>query len=146
VMLLLYETYALGAFARYRERQGKPELTLSWTAQRGLLIASACLFLLGCFGYKHSDDTLYGPMNMAGGSAALSMASGEASQYDREMTAREKLLQDANQPTVTLSPLTAVPEVFMADLLIPDSAYDVRPMLCAYYGKTAVLLEGGDGT
>ena len=144
VMLLLYETYALGALARYRERLDKPELNLTAWAQRGLLIASACLFLLGCLGYKHSDDTLFGPMNMAGGSAALSIVNGEAEQYDREMAAREALLKDVSQPVVTLSPITAVPEMFMADLLIPNAVYDVRPMLCTYYGKTAILLEGGD--
>lgn len=145
VMLLLYETYALGALARYRERLGKPEVLLADQARRGLLIASACLFLLGCFGYKQSDDTLYGPMNMAGGSATLSIVNGEAKQYDLEMNVREALLNDSNQPTVTLSSLTAVPEVFMADLLLPGVEHDIGSMLCAYYGKTAILLEGGEG-
>ena len=81
--------------------------------------------------------------HMAGGSAALSIVTGEAARYDREMTVRETLLNDSNQPVVTLAPLTATPAVLMEDLLAPGSAYDVRPTLCAYYHKTAVLVEGG---
>ena len=83
-------------------------------------------------------------MNLAGGSAALSIVTGEAARYDREMSAREALLNDDAQPVVTLSPLTAVPAVFMADQLAPDAEYDVRPALRDYYGKEAVLTEGGD--
>ena len=144
VLALLLETYFAGAYARSRERSGKPALTLSGAMRRGLLIASVCLFCIGCLGYKQNDETLYGPMNMAGGSAALSLLTGEARRYDQEMTAREALLNDASQPVVTLSPLTAVPKVFMADLLTPGATYDVRPMLRLYYGKTAILLQGGD--
>ena len=144
VLALILETYFLGAYARRRERLGLPACQLSGAARRGLLVASACLLLTGCIGYKPNGETMYGPMNMAGGSAALSLLTGEAQQYDREMTARETLLNDASQPVVTLSPLSAVPKTFMADLLAPDATYDVRPMLCGYYGKTAILLEGGD--
>ena len=47
---------------------------------------------------------------------------------------------------VTLSPLTAVPDVFMDDLIAPDAAYDVRPSLEKYYGKEAVLIAGEEET
>jgi len=143
VLLLLYETYALGALARRRERAAAPHVTLTAVARRRLALACACLFLLGCAGYKQPGDTRYGPMNMAGGSAALSLVTGEARRYDREMSAREALLNDPAQPVVTLSPLTSTPRVFMEDLLPPGATYDVRPMLCRYYGKDAILLEGG---
>lgn len=143
VLLLLYETYALGALARRRERAAAPHVTLTAVARRRLALACACLFLLGCAGYKQPGDTLYGPMNMAGGSAALSLVTGEARRYDREMSAREALLNDPAQPVVTLSPLTSTPRVFMEDLLTPGATYDMRPMLCRYYGKDAILLEGG---
>ena len=144
VLLLCYETYALGALARYLERRGTALPTFAGRAARGVLLFAACLFVLGCLGFKHADDTLYGPVNMAGGSAAVSILKGEAARYDREMKAREALLNDAAQSVVTLAPLTATPEVFMNDLLAPDAQYDVRPMLCAYYGKQAILLEGGE--
>lgn len=58
------------------------------------------------------------------------------------MTQREKLLNDASQPVVTLKPLTAVPDVFMDDLLTPGAEYDARPSLCLYYGKEAIRIEG----
>ena len=144
VLGLLYETYLLGALARRRERLGQPALRLTTSVRYSILLASICLFLLGCLGFKHSDDTLYGPQNMAGGSAALSIVTGEAARYDRAMTGRELLLNDSSKRTVTLQPLTAVPEVFMADLLTSDASENVRSMLCAYYDKDAILLEGSD--
>jgi hypothetical protein len=144
VLFLLYETYLFGFIARYRERLGKPAFAPAPAARRGLLLVSACLFALGVLGFKHSDDTLYGPVNLAGGSAALSIVTGEAAAYDRQMTEREELLNDETRPVVTLAPLTAVPAVFMDDLLSPDAEYDVRPALLRYYGKEAVLVEGGD--
>ncbi len=143
VLLLLSETWVLGAFARRRERAARP-FALPAAARRGLILFSACLFAVGCLGFKHNGDTLYGPVNMAGGSAAISLLTGEASRYDREMDARERLLNDDTLPTVTLTPLSAVPNVFMDDLLSPDAAYDVVPTLQNYYHKTAVLVEGGD--
>ena len=143
MMLLLYETYLLGALARRRERLGLRPVTLTSSAQRGLILACACLFFVGCLGYKQADATLYGPMNMAGGSAALSIVTGEAARYDRQMQAREALLADTAQSVVTLAPLTAVPRVFMEDLLQIGAQYDVRPTLQGYYHKTEILIEGG---
>ncbi|MDD3212744.1 MAG: hypothetical protein PHY64_03680 [Eubacteriales bacterium] len=142
-LFFLYETYLLGFLARRRARLGKPSLFSGAHVRHSLALAGICLFLLGCAGYKPNGETLYGPMNMAGGSAALSIVTGEAAQYDREMTAREALLNDASQPVVTLAPLTTVPDVFMDDLLSPDAVYDVTPVLCAYYHKDAILIQGG---
>lgn len=79
---------------------------------------------------------------MTGVSAWLSLLNGEAAQYDREMTERERLLNDESQPVVTLAPLSAAPRIFMEDELTPGAIYDVRPSLCRYYGKEAILLAG----
>lgn len=110
--------------------------------RRGVALAGVALVLAGCLGYKQDEDKLYGLQNMAGVSAAISLINGEAAQYDREMTAREALLNDPSLPSVTLAPLTVVPKVFMDDLIVPDALYDARPALCAYYGKTSIAIEG----
>lgn len=144
LLLMVCETYALGALARRLARNGRPAPAITPYAARFAAIAAACLFAVGCLGYKPAGEVLYGPMHMAGGSAALSLVNGEARTYHREMLAREALLRDASQPTVTLAPLSRVPAVFMPDLLTPGALDDVRPVLARYYGKQAVLLEGGD--
>ena len=144
LLLMVCETYALGALARRLARDGQPAPGITPYAARFAAIAAACLFAVGCLGYKPDGETLYGPMHMAGGSAALSLVNGEARTYHREMLAREALLRDASQPTVTLAPLSRVPAVFMPDLLAPGALDDVRPALAHYYGKQAVLPEGGD--
>ena len=107
-----------------------------------LALVAVCLLGMGCLSFKRSGDVLYGVQNLSGPSAALSLLTGEAAQYDREMTQREVLLNDESLPVVTLSPLTANPSVLMDDLLEMGAVYDVRPSLCAYYGKEAILLEG----
>ena len=83
------------------------------------------------------------PESVCGGmKAALSIVTGEAAQYDAEMTAREVLLNDDTQKEITLAPLTAVPDVFMDDLVTPNAVYDVRPSLCGYYQKDAIHIVG----
>ena len=140
VMWLLFAYYVLGWAAR------------KWTlpplrgrAHGALLLASLCLLCLGAQAARTNGEALYGVQNLNGPSAALSILTGEAARYDAEMTARESLLNDENQPVVTLSPLTAVPDVFMDDLLTPGAHYDARPALCAYYGKEAIFLAGEEG-
>ena len=109
-------------------------------ARQGLLLASSALLLVGCLAYKRPQDATFGPQNMAGGSAAFSLLKGEARQYHRGMRAREALFHDLSQKEITLKPLSAVPGVFMKDLLAPGAAHDIRPVLCAYYGKEAIHL------
>ena len=143
-LLLFFETYLLGAWARRRVQQNQPVLMPTPALRRGLTLAALCLMFVGCLGYKQPGDVFYGPMNMAGGSAALSILTGEAARYDREMDAREALLNDQSQPVVTLAPLSATPRVLMADLLAADALYDVRPTLQRYYNKAEIrLAEGG---
>ena len=144
ILLLTAETYALGAFARKRERSACAKTSVAPAAARHIAMLAVCLFAIGCLGHKPVDEVLYGPMHTAGGSALLSLVRGEAKTYHEQMLARETLLNDASLPVVTLAPLTAVPPVFMEDLLRVDAVYDVAPILARYYGKEAVLLEGGD--
>ena len=106
------------------------------------LSISLCLLGMGCLACRPAGEALYGVQNLSGPSAALSILSGEAARYDAEMTLREEALNDPAQPVVTLSPLTAVPDVFMDDLIVPGAEYDVRPSLAAYYGKEAILIAG----
>ncbi|MCI5955602.1 MAG: hypothetical protein MRZ54_01300 [Clostridiales bacterium] len=140
VLWFLYAYYLLGFAARHLKEWSLPALTAR--GYGALLLASACLLGVGCLGVKPEGEALYGVQNLNGISAALSIATGEARQYDLEMTQREKLLNDASQPVVTLKPLTAVPDVFMDDLLTPGAEYDARPSLCLYYGKEAIRIEG----
>ena len=137
VVLWLLWVYLLLGFAARKWPEAKPE-----RFGRAVVIVGLCLSLSGCLGCRYPGDTLYGIQNMTGVSAWLSLISGEAAQYDREMTERERLLNDDSQPVVTLSPLSAVPKIFMEDALRPGAVYDVRPSLCRYYGKEAILLAG----
>lgn len=137
VVLWLLWVYVLFGFAARKRPEAVPE-----RFGRAAVAVGLCLSLAGCLGCRYPGDTVYGMQNMTGNSAWLSLASGEAAQYDREMTERERLLNDESQPVVTLEPLTAVPRVFMEDELTPGAVYDVRPSLCRYYGKEAILLAG----
>lgn len=153
VLWLLYAFYLTGyALRRAEKAQQAEQATQSAHTQtpfsfpaplkQGLLLAAALILVIGCLGYKRPADKTYGLPNLSGISAALSVATGEARQYDREMTAREVLLKDASQSEITLGPLSAVPELFMEDQLTLDARDDVRLMLEDYYGKTAIRLAG----
>ena len=138
VVMWFFGVYYLAGFAARRVQL--PELTLKRFLS--LLLVSVCLFGTGCLAFRRAGDVLYGVQNLSGPSALLSMLTGEAARYDREMTEREVLLNDDSQPVVTLEPLTAVPAVFMEDLIRPDAVYDVRESLCLYYGKEAIRIAG----
>ncbi len=142
LLWLVYCYYLAGHLLRRMETAGRALSSLSVSLQRGLLLLSAILLVVGCLGYKRPADKTYGLPNLAGVSATLSLLKGEAQQYHREMTAREALLRDPSQPEVTLAPLSAVPDLFMKDLLAADARDDVRPVLCRYYHKTAIHLAG----
>ncbi|MDD3334830.1 MAG: DUF6056 family protein [Eubacteriales bacterium] len=135
---LLYAYYLAGFAAR---RMICPVIEYG---RRGLALAGCCALLLGCLGYKQTADKLYGAQNLTGVSAAISLISGEAAQYDREMSAREDLLNDEAQPNITLAPLTVTPKVLMEDLLVPGTKYDEKHFLCQYYGKTSIAVEEGE--
>ena len=143
VMWLLYAFYLTGfALRKWDGALFKGAFALSPAAGYRFVLVCCCLLAVGCLAYQRPQDVLPGPQNMAGGSAALSLLRGEAQTYHREMQAREALLNDETRPRITLAPLSAVPEIFMKDLLTPDAPYDVRPALQNYYGKEAIALEG----
>ena len=142
VALWFLAVYYLAGFAA--QRLGA--LSLTARGYGALLGAALCALALGCLAAKPEGEPLYGVQNLSGPSAAISILSDEAAQYDAEMTLREQALNDPAKPVVTLSPLTAVPDVFMDDLIAPDAAYDVRPSLEKYYGKEAVLIAGEEET
>lgn len=137
VFWFFYAYYLAGYAAR---RVTLPQMNLR---QMGaLLLVSCCLFGTGCLGFKRSSDVLYGVQNLSGPSALLSIVTGEAAQYDAEMTAREVLLNDETLPEITLEPLSVVPAVLMDDLIVPNAVYDAREALCLYYGKEAIHIAG----
>jgi len=138
VMLwFFYAYYLTGHLAR---RIDLPQLTLrQWGA---VLLASLCLFGTGALAFRRPGDVLYGVQNLSGPSALLSIVTGEAAQYDREMSAREELLNDEEKPVITLEALSAVPAVFMDDLIVPNAVYDARESLCLYYGKEEIHIAG----
>ena len=135
VVLWFFAVYYLLGFLARRERF---ELRRSGA----LLVAAVCLLGMGSLAFRRPGDVLYGAQNLSGPSALLSILSGEAAQYDREMTAREVVLNDETQPEITLAPLSAVPGVFMEDHIQPNAVYDVRPSLRLYYGKEAIHIAG----
>jgi len=141
VVLWFFYAYYLAGFAARRVEI--PQLNVR---QMGaLLLVSLCVFGTGCLAFRRSGDVLYGAQNMSGPSALLSIVTGEAAQYDREMTAREVLLNDDTQPVITLEPLTVVPAVLMDDLIVPNAVYDARESLCLYYEKDAIHIVGEEG-
>ena len=110
-----------------------------------LTLAGVCALGLGALAVKPDGEDLYGAQHLSGPSAALSLVTGQAARYDREMRQREALLNDPAQDEVTLAPLTSVPAVFMPDLLT-DETSNVHDMLCRYYNKRAIYIAGEEET
>lgn len=138
IFFLLYAFYLTG----FAQKHLPETVTVPAKLQKGFAFVMACVLAVGLCGYKPQEEVLYGPQNLAGMKAALSILTGEAAQYDAEMTAREVLLNDDTQKEITLAPLTAVPDVFMDDLVVPNAIYDVRPSLCWYYQKDLIHIVG----
>ena len=136
----LYVYYLAGFAARRMEQVQWPEMKPKRFG--ALVLVCLCLLGKGCLAFRRPGDVLYGVQNLSGPSAALSILTGEAAQYDREMTERERLLNDDALPEITLRPLSVTPAVFVDDLIIPNAVYDVRPSLCRYYGKELIHIEG----
>ncbi len=133
-------TACLYYFAGFAARKAKTSREMTKGQARGLALLCAALLIIGGLGFQRGSDELPGVQNLSGANAALSVVTGEAQTYHREMSEREALLNDAESPSVTLKPLTVSPKVFMSDLLKPDAEYDVRPALCNYYGKESIMI------
>lgn len=137
---LLWVYYMTGFIARRLKPAFAPR------SLKAFVLTGLCLAGIGCMGIRIESSPLYGVQNLNGAQAALSILSGEAARYHREMSEREALLSDPAQTEVTLKPLTAVPSVLMEDLLRPDAVYDVRPTLMKYYHKEVIHIQGEEET
>ncbi len=136
-MALLYELYLLGAIARKR---GTP-FALTPEMKRGIAILSAVLFAFGLLGFSRPADGSFGPKNLTGVEAAVSIISGEARRYDEAMDAREAMLNDPALTDVVLAPLASTPKTFMADTLSSDMTVSILRTLELYYRKQSVTLQ-----
>ncbi len=105
-----------------------------------LLSGVLALLVLGCLSCRPEGAESYGPQNMAGGSAALSLWRGEAQAYDRAMDARDALLNDPAQAAITLVPVAPIPKAFMSDALDSQSLEYVLSLYAEYYGKASVTV------
>lgn len=137
VMVLLYELYLIGYVQR---KLGKP-LELTETAKRGVAVLAAFLFGLGLLGFARPTDGAFGPKNLTGVEAAVSMLRGEAQAYDAAMDERERLLNDPTVTDVTLIPLLQTPKTFMADSLASELAENIADSLRQYYRKQSVTVK-----
>jgi hypothetical protein len=111
---------------------------ISPPARGSLLTLVAVLLIVGSIAFHPDGAEGYGPMNLAGGSALRSLLRGEAQAYDLEMDARDTALNDLTQTHVTLSPITAIPGVFMSDALQSDNLEYVLSLYADYYHKSSV--------
>jgi hypothetical protein len=137
VMILLYELYLLGYL---RKKLEKP-FAFTEKMKRGIAVLAAFLFVFGVLGFSRTTDGTFGPKNLTGVEAAVSIFSGEAQAYDAAMDAREALLNDPSLPYVVLAPLTSTPKTFMADTLSSDMTVSILRTLTLYYRKQSVTLQ-----
>ena len=106
-----------------------------------VLAAAAAIFLLGCMGYS-TDDGETGLTNMAGVSALKSLVTGQAQAYDEAMTARDRAMNDSDQPEVALTLVEDIPDAFMGDALESDNIHYVKELYQEYYEKQRVTVAG----
>ena len=140
VMALLYELYLLGAVRRKLETP----FVFTESMKRGVAVLSAFLFLFGVLGFARPTDGSFGPKNLTGMEAAVSIIRGEAQAYDAAMDEREQLLNDPNIADVVLIPLAATPKTFMEDSLASDLADNIARSLEVYYRKQSVAVVAAD--
>ena len=130
--LVLYWT---GWFLRRNEWIKLPSKEIRLCA----LAAAAAVLLLGCMGYS-TDDGETGLTNMAGVSALKSLVTGQAQAYDEAMTARDRAMNDSDQPEVKLTLVEDIPDAFMGDALESDNLAYVLHLYTDYYDKQRVIV------
>lgn len=147
VLNTYYDTYVLMALGlalywtgfllrRHPGIQAEPSPRVSGPV---LAIASV-LLVAGCLAYFPQDSEGRGPKNLTGASAALSVLSGEARRYDREMDARDAAMNDPAQREVALIPVSGIPRVFMSDVAQSQELAYVLNLYAEYYDKSSVTL------
>ena len=103
------------------------------------LLALVLVLFAGCIGFRPDGAQSFGPQNMAGGSAAISLLRGESRTYRLEMAKREALLNDPAIPDVTLTPISTIPRIFMSDAITGGSSLTyVTALYAQYYQKESV--------
>ena len=140
VMIVLYELYLLGYIQKRLERP----YVFTQKMKRGIAVLSAVLFAFGILGFSRPTDGDFGPRNLTGIEAAVSIVRGEAQAYDAVMDAREQLFNDPEVTDVVLTPLISTPKTFMADSLATDMKVSILRTLEIYYRKQSVTLEQTD--
>ena len=149
VLNTYYDTYVLMSLGltvywagfllrRFPAMQAEPSDRIS-----GPVVAvAAVLLLVGSLAYQAPGSPNYGPQDMTGGSAALSLLRGEARQYDREMDARDAAMNDPGSRDVTLTPVSVIPKVFMSDAASSQAIDYVLSLYAEYYQKDSVTPAG----
>ena len=140
VMIVWYELYLLG----YVQKRLEHPYVFTQKMKHGIAVLAAALFAFGILGFSRSTDGDFGPRNLTGIEAAVSIARGEAQAYDSVMDAREQLFNDPEVTDVVLTPLISTPKTFMADSLASDMKVSILRTLEIYYRKQSVTLEQTD--
>lgn len=138
VMTFALTLYWTGYIARRKPAPAEP-------APRGVRLTAvavaAALLFVGCCAYRTEGAQVYGPQNMAGGSALRSLANGQAQTYAREMALRDALMNDPAQADVTIRKIENVPPVFMTDVMGESIETVVTRMYRRYYQKESVEID-----
>lgn len=104
----------------------------------GAFAAALVLLVVGCVSYRPDGSEDWGIRNMASGSAARSLLSGQAAAYDAAMDARDDAMNDPENACPVLVPVDDVPDAFMGDALNADNLDYVLSLYAEYYQKQQV--------
>ncbi len=128
-----------------QRRESAPPFPAIGTAKRdglriGAFVLGLALLVVGVVSYYPDGSADYGPQNTAVGSAVRSLLNGDAARYDQAMDARDAAMNDPDDPTPALVPVTDVPEAFMGDALTGDNLDYVLSLYAEYYQKQSVTI------
>ena len=109
------------------------------------ILALSIAFVIGCIGLCSVSEAEYGEASFSGMpasvSAAYSLINGDAKTYDNELTNRADYLSTTPYTTVTLPPLSAVPDVIFHSDITSDPMHWKNQHLCLYYNKQFIWIE-----
>ena len=97
--------------------------------KRGIAILAAFLFAFGVLGFSRPTDGSFGPKNLTGVEAAVSILRGEAQAYDAAMDERERAAQRPRGDRRRADSASSTPKTFMADTLASDMAGSIARSL-----------------
>ena len=108
----------------------------------GAFLCALVLLVTGLCAFKPDEETYYGLQNLSGVSAALSLVTGEAQQFDQAMEEREAALLDPDTEVVEVAFIEGNPSCLMGDTLCGEHVEETLEMLSGMYGKKVVLRQG----